>query len=57
MKAFIYFIVNKNTNKRYIGQTTNYSRRKREQGERIGAQKFEEWNLQSYSSIKISRKY
>lgn len=30
MKCYIYFIINKITNQRYVGQTTNFSRRKSE---------------------------
>lgn len=30
MKCYIYFIINKITNQRYVGQTTNFSRRKNE---------------------------
>lgn len=30
MKCYIYFIINKVTNQRYVGQTTNFSRRKSE---------------------------
>lgn len=30
MKCYIYFIINKNNNMRYVGQTTNFSRRKSE---------------------------
>lgn len=30
MKCYIYFIINKINNKRYVGQTTNYSRRRSE---------------------------
>ena len=30
MKCYIYFIINKVNNKRYVGQTTNYSRRRSE---------------------------
>ena len=30
MKAYIYFFVNKFNRKRYVGQTTNFSRRKKE---------------------------
>lgn len=30
MKCYIYFIINKVTNERYVGQTTNFSRRKNE---------------------------
>ena len=30
MKCYIYFIINQETNQRYVGQTTNFSRRKSE---------------------------
>ena len=30
MKAYIYFIINKITGERYVGQTTNFVRRKNE---------------------------
>lgn len=30
MKAYIYFIINKVTGERYVGQTTNFARRKQD---------------------------
>lgn len=30
MKCYIYFIINNITNQRYVGQTTNFTRRKAE---------------------------
>lgn len=35
MKCYIYFIINQTTKKRYVGQTTNFSRRKSEHLEKL----------------------
>lgn len=35
MKAYIYFIINKTTGERYVGQTTNFARRKNEHLSRL----------------------
>lgn len=35
MKCYIYFIINQNNQKRYVGQTTNFSRRKSEHLEKL----------------------
>lgn len=35
MKCYIYFIINQLTNERYVGQTTNFSRRKNEHLEKL----------------------
>ena len=35
MKCYIYFIINQLTNERYVGQTTNFSRRKNEHFEKL----------------------
>ena len=45
MKAYIYFIINKVTNERYVGQTTNLSRRKNEH--------FSKLNDNSHPNVKL----
>lgn len=47
MKGYIYFIVNKLTNEYYVGQTTNYSRRKNEHLSKLRENKHPNPKLQS----------
>lgn len=47
MKGYIYFIVNKLTNECYVGQTTNYSRRKNEHLSKLRENKHPNPKLQS----------
>lgn len=47
MKAYIYFIVNQTTGERYVGQTTNFARRKKEHFSRLEEKKHSNKKLQS----------
>lgn len=47
MKAYIYFIINKITHERYVGQTTNLSRRKKEHFSKLNDNRHPNMKLQN----------
>ena len=68
MKCYIYFIINQTTKHRYVGQTTNFSRRKNEhlseytnltdeEIKNIGQKYYSDWELEKFAKVKIKEQF